>query len=213
MQKLTSLNFAIEVWIEFFITGNKLRISSGSLKGRNISVRKYIKGSSPDSGFRPTSAKVREAIFNILQQEIHDSVFADLYAGTGAVGFEAISRGAKKVIFVEKDRHCVRAINNYIKKLCIEDKTSVYTEDVDQFLRKALAKGIVFDIIFADPPYVSDEIYKIIPMIDNSDILKPNGLLLIEHDSKKIIEIKNINLTFQRRYQYGDTIITLFRKA
>ena len=189
-----------------------IRISSGKLKGRKVVTSKKIFSSSDSEELRPSSSKVREAIFNILRAEIDHVLFLDLYAGTGAVGFEALSRGAEKVVFVESSPVRSKAILDYTRKIGLDDRTSVYQEKAETFLHRAMRTGMKFDIIFLDPPYQSDEIERVLPYIGEYDILKDDGCVLVEHFSKlalpdhiqKIKQIKN--------YKYGDTMLTLYRK-
>ncbi len=188
-----------------------MRISAGQLKGRKIEVKK-----SPDKGdrdnLRPTSSKVREALFDILRNDIKDSSFLDLYAGTGAVGFEALSRGASRTCFVEADRAFSKEISQYIGKMGLDDMTEVFTGTADRFLKRTEVAEMAFDIIFADPPYASDEIENILPLIDAGDILRGGGCLVIEHPAKKNIAVSCKNLSLIRSYKYGDTMLTLYRK-
>ena len=189
-----------------------VRISSGRLKGRQVATSKKIFTSAEGDELRPTSAKVREAIFNILQMEIQQSLFLDLYAGTGAVGLEALSRGAEKVFFVENSPVRAKAIMDYIHKLGLDDRASVYQEQAETFLKRAIRTGMKFDIIFSDPPYLSGEIDKVLPHLGEFNILRDEGCILIEHSSKMALSENVENLKLVKNYRYGDTMITLYRK-
>lgn len=189
-----------------------VRISSGRLKGRKVVTSKKIFVSTDRHELRPTSSKVREAIFNIVQTEVDHALFLDLYAGTGAVGLEALSRGAERVFFVENSQTRAKAIMDYIHKLDLDDRASVYQEDAEAFLKRAVRTGLKFDIVFADPPYLSGEIAKVLPNIGESNILKDGGCILIEHSSKIALPEKIQNIKPARNYRYGDTMITLCRK-
>jgi len=189
-----------------------VRISSGKLKGRKVVTSKKIFISADGDELRPTSSKVREAILNIVQTEIDHSLFLDLYAGTGAVGLEALSRGAEKVFFVENSPVRAKAVMDYIHKMGMDDRVSVYQEEAEVFLKRAMRTGLKFDIIFADPPYLSGEIDKVLPYIGECNILKNAGCMLIEHSSKIALPEKIQNIKLARNYRYGDTMITLYRK-
>jgi len=189
-----------------------VRISSGRLKGRKVVTSKKIFATAEGDELRPTSSKVREAIFNILQAEIDQAMFLDLYAGTGAVGLEALSRGAERVFFVEGSQVRSKAIMGYISKLGLEARATVYQEDAEAFLRKAMRTGMKFDIIFADPPYLSDEIMKVLPYVGEYNILKEDGCMLVEHPSKKVLPEHILDIKRIKNYKYGDTMITLYRK-
>ena len=190
-----------------------IRISSGMLKGRKVVTSKKIFSSSDSEELRPTSAKVREAIFDIVRPEIDGALFLDLYAGTGAVGFEAISRGAEKVVFVESSPVRSAAIMDYIRKIGLDDRASVYQEKAETFLQRAMRTGMKFDIIFLDPPYQSDEMERVLPYIGEYDILKDDGCMLVEHSSKSALPGHIMLIKQIKNYTYGDTRITLYRKG
>ncbi len=189
-----------------------VRISSGRLKGRKVATSKKIFIATDKDELRPTSAKVRQAIFNIVQTEIDHALFLDLYAGTGAVGLEALSRGAEKVFFVENNRVRAKAIMDYINKLGLDESASVYQEEAEAFLKRAMRTSLEFDIIFVDPPYLSGEIDRVLPDLGECNILKDDGCLLIEHSSKIVLPEGIQNIKLARNYRYGDTMITLYRK-
>ena len=190
-----------------------VRISGGRLKGRRIVASKKVFAAAEGDELRPTSAKVREAIFNIMQAEIYNALFLDLYAGTGAVGLEALSRGAEKVFFAEDSRVRCKALMDYIHRLNLDDRTSVYQGKAEAFLQSAVRKGLKFDIIFADPPYLSDEIGKVLPYIGEQGLLKDGGSVLIEHSSKSTLHEGGMpHIRLIKQYRYGDTMITLYRK-
>jgi 16S rRNA (guanine966-N2)-methyltransferase len=188
-----------------------MRISGGSLRGRKIGIRKAFTGKRGDE-LRPTSAKVREALFDILRQDIGNSSFLDLYAGTGTVGFEAISRGAAACCFVENSPVRFRTITEFIKKLGLEEKAEAHKTEALHFLEKAALSGMLFDIIFADPPYASKEMETILLFIDSHDILKERGCLVIEHSSKTTPVFQARSLRHVKNYKYGDTMLSLYRK-
>jgi 16S rRNA (guanine966-N2)-methyltransferase len=188
-----------------------VRISSGGLKGRKTGSRKAFRGKAGDK-LRPTSAKVREAIFDILRNDIDGAVFLDLYAGTGTVGFEALSRGAGQAYLVESNPVRFRALNETIRNLDIGGRTFSYRDEAVRFLAKASGSDMSFDVIFADPPYASEEIENILPFIDLHDVLKSGGCLIIERPSRKPLNFSPLSLTLVKNYRYGDTSLTLYRK-
>ncbi len=187
-----------------------MRISAGQLKGRKIELRK-VSGRDERGRLRPTSSKVREALFDILRNDIRGSSFLDLYAGTGAVGFEALSRGASSACFVEEDRDTSGKISQYIGKMGLDEAAEVFTETAERFLKRTAIAEMTFDIIFADPPYASDEIEKILTLIDSGSILRPGGCLVVEHQSRKSIAVSCRSLRLIKNYKYGDTMLTLYR--
>ncbi|MEW6107619.1 MAG: 16S rRNA (guanine(966)-N(2))-methyltransferase RsmD [Nitrospirota bacterium] len=189
-----------------------MRISGGVLKGRNVASRKAFSAGHGSDELRPTSAKVREAIFDILRSEIQGSVFLDLYAGTGAVGIEALSRGAGRIILVEKNHVRSQAVRDYIKEIKASDRASICREKAEYFLKRAAAAGATFDIIFADPPYSSDEMSKIFDLLKDNDVLKDGGTLIVEHHCKSRMPENTHPFSLVKNYRYGDTMLTLYRK-
>ena len=191
-----------------------MKISAGRLKGRKIGSHRLFKNMEGEAGLRPTSAKVREALFDILRDEITDATFLDLYAGSGTVGFEAISRGAGKCYFVENNRQRAAEIGAVIEKTSLGGTAVLLTEPVLGFLNRADKTGIRFDIIFSDPPYNSEEMSELIACVDRGTFLKNGGSLVLEHAAKRAPgnhEYRTLNLI--KQYRYGDTMLTRYRKV
>jgi 16S rRNA (guanine966-N2)-methyltransferase len=189
-----------------------MRISGGSAKGRKTGAGLLSK-SSKGERLRPTSAKVREALFDILSKRIEGSSFVDLYAGSGTVGMEALSRGAAHVVLVEERPDRFRSVREISGKLGFWENAEVVKGTAEAFVRKASARKLSFDIFFLDPPYQSDEIEKVLPLIGEGTVLKERGLVVIEHFTKKKVPEGSGQLVIQRQYRYGDTLLTLYRRA
>ncbi len=187
-----------------------MRISGGIAKGRRILTKKALHARDDRTGIRPTSAKVRQAIFNILGERITGSRFLDLYAGSGAVGIEAVSRGADRVVFVEADQIAAKNMKDFIDRFGFKDKSIVIMDKASLFLSKTEDQ---FDIIFVDPPYASDEIDTVLPMIDRLPVLRDEGIVIAEHSSKRTLHEITGDLMLVKRYKYGDTALTLFKKT
>lgn len=190
-----------------------MKISGGRLKGRNIGSARKSKLGKECQSLRPTSSKVREAIFNILREGVIDSVFLDLYAGTGAVGMEALSRGAKTVFFVESDFDRADKIQKALIDMGMSEKTRMIRKKASDFLNAAEQNGMKFDILFLDPPYYSDELENLLYLISEKGLVNDNGMLMAEHFSKKKLQLEIGNLVQKKNYKYGDTMLTLFRKG
>lgn len=151
----------------------KMRIISGHLKGRFFNV--------PQSKFiRPTTDRVRESLFNILNNMIdfEGIEVLDLYSGSGSLGIECISRGAKSVLFVEKNNMIYKNLNENIKSLEIEDKCSVIRSAAVVFTRKKSNKS--FDLILADPPFFEYDIYNVVENLKENGYMNSESLLIIE---------------------------------
>ncbi|TAN39553.1 MAG: 16S rRNA (guanine(966)-N(2))-methyltransferase RsmD [Nitrospirae bacterium] len=190
-----------------------MRISSGALKGRKLGSQKLFRGKA-GSDLRPTSSKVREALFDILARDIPGAFFLDLYAGTGTVGMEALSRGAARSCFVETEAHRISSISDSAGAFGLADRVMVRRIPVLDFLKNAAGSMMTCNVIFADPPYASEEIPEVISLIDSKGLLSMNGCLVIEHASKTRLDAGDSRtLQLIKNYKYGDTMLTLFRRV
>lgn len=192
-----------------------MRISAGQLKGRKVAFPRVFSRKAGGAQLRPTSAKVREALFDIIRSEISGALFLDLYAGTGAVGFEALSQGAGRIVFVESDHQHYTSIVQCIERLNLAAQASAHKERALYYLKRSAGTGQLFDVIFADPPYASEEIPDLIKLADRSPVLREGGCLVIEHASKPPLPVPEelLSLRHVKDYRYGDTMLSLFRKG
>ncbi len=172
-----------------------MRIVAGKNKGN---ILKSPKGLS----VRPTSEKVREALFDILGTSVKETCFLDLFAGTGAAGIEALSRGAKNVIFIEKEPKCIKIIKENLEKTGNSQNAIVYKIDSLSGLKLLAKKNYLLDYIFLDPPYNKGLVNISLLEISKLSILRKNGLLIAQHYKKeKAMEnLNNLKLFNQRRY-------------
>jgi 16S rRNA (guanine(966)-N(2))-methyltransferase RsmD len=189
-----------------------VKVSAGELKGRKI-CRRAVGTASRHGVLRATSSKVRESIFNILGDRVRDSIFIDLYAGTGAVGTEAMSRGAEKVYFVEAEKKRAEGIEDLLSGCGCRGRAIIIKSKAENFIKKISAKGESVDIIFLDPPYGSDELEKILPMLGQSEALAEDSLVMAEHSSKLKLLDNPGSLSKTKTYRYGDTSLTLYRRV
>jgi 16S rRNA (guanine966-N2)-methyltransferase len=175
-----------------------MKITGGKHKYRNLTVPKGLE-------LRPTQSKLKESFFNICQGYIEGALFLDLFAGIGSMGCEALSRGAKQVVFVEKERRAVLAIKENIALLKEERNAVILSQDAFIALENLKKRGQSFDIIFADPPYgtlehsLSNQVLK---FIDDSELLKRGGSLFLEDAemaSKTDFPLKTLRLKSERR--------------
>lgn len=187
-----------------------MRISAGSAKGRQIRLKKGLLKRTEEDDLRPTSSKVREAIFDILRDEINGAAFLDLYAGTGAVGIEALSRGAGRVTFVESDIRRAGMIKDLVAKFNFKDRADVVKADAVSFIRKGSEKGLRHNIIFLDPPYRSGELAKALPLLGEGGLLEENAVVMAEHSS--VMQLPDVigRLRLLKRYKYGDTALSRY---
>ena len=182
-----------------------MRIIGGEFRSRLIMMPKGVE-------IRPTQDKVREATFNILGDITGRSVL-ELFAGSGAFGIEAISRGARYATFVDNNFKCADIIKANLESLKVNDNSySIIRTSADKALQRLAGEGKRFDIIFLDPPYYKDMAKKCLINIDSYDILSPIGLVLVEHFKKDVLPKDLKTLVFDQERRYGDTIITIFRR-
>lgn len=158
---------------------------------------------------RPTPNKVREALFNILSDQIKGASMLDLYAGTGAIGIEALSRGARHVSFVEQNRKHLKYLRKNLKTCLLTNESSLFGTTASIFLKR---KTRSYRLIFLDPPYLSSEIEVLLPRLKEGDMISANGSIIIEHFYKKMLpqEIGNIYLIKKRKY--GETALSFYGK-
>jgi 16S rRNA (guanine966-N2)-methyltransferase len=189
-----------------------MRISAGVAKGRRTVTEKQLRKQPSGEQLRPTSSKVREALFDIIRNKLEGAHFVDLYAGTGTVGLEALSRGAGHAVFVEPDSYRAEMIQKTLDTLGFTGKADVRKTDAEKFLENAAYNLRRFDILFVDPPYHSEEIGKILPIVGRLEILNEKGIVIVEHFFKKNLPQREGGLTIIKQYRYGDTMLSLYRK-
>lgn len=183
-----------------------MKLSSGIYSGQKLYTPK-------DSGMRPTLTKIRQAIFNMIRDRIQDSVIIDFFAGTGAFGLEALSNGAKKVIFVENKYKDI--IYKNLSKLKIEkDRAMVLGYDFERAIKFLKKLNLKADIIFSDPPYNKGYIKKILKLFTLSDILIKNGLFILEIHRKEYDNSKDCFASFEiiKEKKYGDIFVLIIDK-
>lgn len=180
-----------------------MRIIAGTAKNKKIK-------SQSGHNVRPTLERVKESLFSILQPYINDSVFLDLYGGTGSIALEAISRGAKRAIIIEKNGEAIRIIIKNVNNLGFEDKCRAYKNEVIRAIEILSNKRETFDIIFMDPPYKDEVCKEVIEKISNFNLLKENGLIIAEHHIKeKLPEIIGKFKKIDER-KYSGKILTFY---
>ena len=187
-----------------------IRISGGAAKGRKIGVKKAFTRKTGQDELRPTSSKVREALFDILRNELPGSSFLDLYAGTGGVGIEAMSRGAAGAVFVESNTIRADVIRQILGRLHFTERSKVIEGNALEFVRREGMREHRYDIVYLDPPHHSGELAKMLPLLGEGRILKEGGVVVVEHFSKTSIPEGVKWLTLRKRYKYGDTSLTVY---
>ena len=170
-----------------------MKIISGTLRGREI------KGYNID-GTRPTMARVKESMFAIIQNEIKDSICLDLFSGSGNLGIEAISNGAKICYFVDNNKIAIKTIKDNINNLGINDKSIIINDDYLNALKKLKEQKIKFNIVFLDPPYKDNVINDVLNYLYKNKLLKRNAIVICEYENQDII---NDYYDIQKERKYG----------
>ena len=181
-----------------------MRIIGGKARGTKLYTLEGL-------NTRPTLDKVKEAIFNILQNNIKDTIILDLFAGSGAIGLESISRGAKKAILCEKKKKAIQIINKNTQKMKVENKVKIPCIDYRKFLKNTKEK---YDLIYIDPPYKTDYISKSTKLIKKKNLLKEEGIIIAETDQEERVkkEIENKQIEIYDTRKYGRAKLIFMRK-
>ena len=182
-----------------------MRIIAGNFRGRKLVSPK-------NSPIRPTSDRVKEALFNMIGPKIPGSRVLDLFAGTGSLGLEAISRGAEYAVFVEKNAVSVKTLNENIWLLNIREDCEIIMADAVDALSRLDAKNITFDIVFVDPPYWENLYKKVLSALAGYDIIKNGGLVIFEHPSDIDIDKDKHSFVPIKNKRYGSTSISILAK-
>ena len=179
-----------------------MRILGGALRGRRVA------GPSGTST-RPTAGRVKAALFNILSDRIPGARFLDLYAGTGLIGIEALSRGAGHVTFVESNPASSRVVKSNLRHCGYAHLADVRAVTASRFLKQPLQQP--YDIVFVDPPYEAVEESTVLPLLGGGAIIGTNGVVVIEHFHKVPLPVQVGRLVFVKSYRHGDTILSVYQ--
>ena len=180
-----------------------MRIISGQARGRRL---KELQGMDT----RPTTDKVKEGLFNIIQFELEGRRVLDLFGGTGQLGLEALSRGSESCVFVEQRRDAQNLIRENIKTCGFEDRSRVVAGDALAYLTSCREK---YDVIFLDPPYQTDLLEKSMELITKFDILREHGIMVCESAAEKTLPPLAPPYEMGREYRYGQIKLTICRRA
>ena len=179
-----------------------MRVISGTARGVVLKT--------PDGmSTRPTADRVKEALFSILQFDLPGAAVLDLFGGTGQLGIEALSRGAKQAVFVDEREDACRLISENLKRTKFTEKATVRRSDYALFLKNCSQK---FDIILLDPPYGEVFLENSLNLITEIDILQSGGIIVTERPLDKDFLVNFSGYQRSKDYKYGKTLLTLFRK-
>jgi 16S rRNA (guanine(966)-N(2))-methyltransferase RsmD len=183
-----------------------MRVISGAYKGRRLKVGNNNK-------LRPTSGRARAAVFDILAFDLADLAVLDLYAGTGAMGIEALSRGAERAVFVDAGRDSFRLLKDNLKALGLDDRTLLMNKRAGPALKLLAAEERRFGLVFIDPPYKSREADKIMRLLSELDVLDPGATVVCENEDPGELSEKYNTLILTDRRQYGRTVVSFYEKG
>lgn len=184
---------------------SSIRIIAGSLKGRKIPT---LQG----QGIRPTSLRAREALFSILGSTISGACVADFFAGSGAIGLEALSRGARKAVFVEHHSEAGQTLEKTLAQLKLRSQSHVFIQDVALAIQNPHLVGwCPFDVLYIDPPYQFEDKHQLLTQIEKADLVGKNGHVIYEHFSKRTPPSTIGQWTLTRTAKYGDTGLSFYR--
>ncbi|MFD1360231.1 16S rRNA (guanine(966)-N(2))-methyltransferase RsmD [Lentibacillus salinarum] len=182
-----------------------MRVIAGIHKGRHLEAV-------PGSITRPTSDKVREAVFQVMGPFFERGTCLDLFAGSGALGVEALSRGMDKCIFVDKSPKAIHTIHENVRKLKLGDQAEVFRTDAFRALKAAAKRGLLFDLILIDPPYQKVNYGKLLDLIVSLQLLKEDGILYCEHDASRPLSMQTERFVPIKQENYNATTgITIFQ--
>jgi 16S rRNA (guanine966-N2)-methyltransferase len=180
-----------------------LRVVSGTSKGRPLKAV-------PGNTTRPTTDKVKEALFNMIGPYFQGGIGLDLFAGSGGLGIEALSRGLEKIIFVDRDSKAIQTIYENIKACHFEEQAEVYRNDADRALNALVKREISFDYIFLDPPYKKQQLVRLMERMDEKKLINKGGIIVCEHSHDVELPQKVGDLTQLKNETYGIIAVTIY---
>ena len=189
-----------------FRRGEDMRVISGRARGVKL---KTIEG----MGTRPTTDRIKESMFNLMQPYIRDQKVLDLYAGSGSLGIEALSRGADSAQFVESDRKCMQIILDNIEKTRIDADYRIHNTTVERAIMMLGQKEEKFGLIVMDPPYGKGLILPTLKLIHLRKILDVDGIIVIEHEKNDILEDEILSFRRIKCKHYGITTISMYEEV
>jgi 16S rRNA (guanine(966)-N(2))-methyltransferase RsmD len=179
-----------------------MRITGGTGRGTRLRVP-------AGDRVRPTADKVKQALFNILGEQVRDAVFLDLYAGTGGIGIEALSRGAARAVLIDDSRKSLQIIRQNVEQAGFGSRAQVIASKAESYVRKTAER---FRIVFLDPPY-TQEILPLLELIEGSALLEPDAVVVAEHFKKQPSPEHAGRLSLYREARYGDTVLAFYKES
>ena len=181
-----------------------LRVISGKARGLKLDTPK-------NQDVRPTTDRVKESLFNMINSYIMDSNILDLFAGTGSLGIECLSRGAKNCVFVDKSKDSINIVRSNVKKARVENESTILNVDFKDAVKRLSTQNQKFDVLFMDPPYYENMFIECLKSIDKFNLLDEDGIIVVEHATKDLFEDSIGRLNKSREKKYGNTTLTFYK--
>ncbi|PWW06351.1 16S rRNA (guanine(966)-N(2))-methyltransferase RsmD [Paenibacillus cellulosilyticus] len=180
-----------------------MRVIAGTAKGRPLKAV-------PGMNTRPTTDKVKEAIFSMIGPYFDGGLALDLFAGTGGLGIEVLSRGADKAIFIDREKISIDVIRQNVNAANLADRSEIYRNDADRAVKAMAKRGEQFRYIFLDPPYKMTNMDEMLLSIAAHNLVEPDAIIVVEHDSSHLYP-EQFGGFIQRKYaKYGETAVTIY---
>lgn len=180
-----------------------VRVVSGICKGRPLKAV-------PGNTTRPTTDKVKEALFNMIGPYFDGGIGLDLFAGSGGLGLEALSRGLDKVIFIDREAKAIQTIHENIKSCKLEEKAEVYRNDADRALKALIKRSVCFDYIFLDPPYKKQQLISLMEKMAEQNLINNDGVIVCEHSHDVELPLIVGHFSQVKHEKYGMIAVTIY---
>jgi 16S rRNA (guanine(966)-N(2))-methyltransferase RsmD len=181
-----------------------VRVTGGALRGKKLHALRGLT-------IRPTTDYLRESIFNILAGELEDTVVLDLFAGTGGLGIEALSRGASAAVFIDKAPQAIKAITRNISLCSLETRSTVLKRDIMRGLRFLKPIGLAFDLVFIDPPYDRGFAERTVQHLDRAESTSDETTVVVEHSTREALPKRVARFILSDQRHYGKTLVSFYR--
>lgn len=183
-----------------------MRVITGIAKGRKLKTSKGL-------DVRPTSDRAKESLFNVLGSRVVESRILDLFAGSGAIGIEALSRGANRAVFVDSSPSSCRLVEENLRNTGLTANAEILRHDTSGALRSLAGKGEKFDLIFLDPPYQKGFVAPTLEQAAGAGLLSEHGLIVVEHSRREPVPASVGQFHVSRQLVFGDTLLSIYRRS
>lgn len=186
--------------------GTIVRVISGSAKGRPLKAV-------PGMGTRPTTDKVKEAIFSMIGPYFTGGNVLDLFAGTGGLGIEALSRGMERAVFVDADKKSVEVVAANLQAARLSEQAEVYRNDASRAIKALSKRDLQFELVFLDPPYKMTAIEELLHSMQELGLLADKAIVVVEHDAANRYADEIGGLALRKRVEYGEIAVSVYDKV